>query len=63
MVNLKVNKKELVKAAKENERPERSNFTFRLNTGLMEAFKAACKKEGVTTTAVIEEFLRGFTKH
>lgn len=61
MVNVKFNRKELLKAVKDKDRPERSNYTFRLNAELYGAFKKQCEEEKVTPTAVIEEFLREFT--
>ena len=61
MVSIKVNKKALVIAAKEN-KPDRANFTFRLNSDLYEKFKVQCENSKVKPTAVLEAFLREFTK-
>lgn len=58
----KVDSKELIKRIKSKEKPERANVTFRLNTQLMEAFKAVCDKQGVTPTSVLEELMESFTK-
>lgn len=56
----KIDSKELVKRIKTKEKPERANVTFRLNTALMDDFKAACKAQDVTPTAVIEEYMTAF---
>ena len=61
MVSIKVNKKALVDAAKEN-KPEKGNVTFRLSKQLYASFEKQCKKEGVKPTAVLEAFLKEFTK-
>jgi hypothetical protein len=56
----KVDSKELLKRVKSKEKPERANATFRFNSKLMEQFKAVCDKQGVTPTAVLEEFMESF---
>ena len=61
MVSLKVNKKALVLAAKKD-KPEKSNYTFRLSNELYEKFKSQCENNRVKPTAVLEAFLTEFTK-
>jgi hypothetical protein len=58
----KVDSKELLKRVKDRKKPDRANVTFRLKTNLMGAFRAVCGKQGVTPTAVLEEFMASFTK-
>lgn len=61
MPKLKVDAKELIKRAKSQSKPERSNYTFRLRSDLMEAFKEKAEENEVKQTAVLEEFLKDFT--
>lgn len=61
MVGLKIDKKALLRAAKED-KPDKSNFTFRLDSELYEKFKTQCEKNKVKPTAVLEAFLKEFTK-
>lgn len=56
----KINPKELLKRVKSKSRPERANVTFRLNTKVMERFKAECAKQGAVPTAIVEEFMIAF---
>lgn len=58
----KVDSKELLKRVKEKEKPDRANVTFRFSTKLMDDFKSVCKKQGVTPTAILEEFMKSFVK-
>ena len=58
----KIDSKELLKRVKEKNRPARNNVTFRLNSKLMKGFKLLCKKDGVTPTSVLEEFMESFIK-
>ena len=61
MVNVKVNRKALVRAAKED-KPEKTNYTFRLSKDLYELFQKICENDKVKPTAVIEAFLKDFTR-
>lgn len=56
----KIDSKELLKRVRDKGKPDRTNFTFRFNTMLMEAFKDVCKKQKVTPTAILEEFMESF---
>jgi hypothetical protein len=38
-------------------KPEKVNYTFRFDKELMEDFRKSCKKQGVTATATLEEFM------
>lgn len=58
----KFDSKELLKRVKGRERPEKANVTFRFDTDIMAAFKAACKKQSVTPTSMLEEFMATFSK-
>lgn len=56
---LKTNKKALIESAR-GDRPDKTNYTFRLPTALYEAFKRECEKNKVKPTAIIEAFLKDF---
>ncbi|MBX2996330.1 MAG: hypothetical protein KF681_16005 [Bdellovibrionaceae bacterium] len=56
----KIEAKEILKRIRSKEKPEKANVTFRLSTNLMDNFKKACAKQGVTPTAVLEEMIQSF---
>ncbi len=58
----KVDSEKLVDRVKQKNKPERANYTFRLNTALMDNFKEVCEDQEVTPTSVLEEFMESFTK-
>lgn len=60
MGRAKVSRNELVKAVKSKEKPEKLNQTFRLDIKVYKAFQKACESDGVTPTAIIEEFMRSY---
>ena len=62
MVTSKMNKREILRAAKEKDRPERANVTFLLKKTLYETFRKQCGAEKVGLTAVLEALLEDFIK-
>tara|TARA_B100001248_G_scaffold165189_1_gene124912 strand:+ start:6224 stop:6418 length:195 start_codon:yes stop_codon:yes gene_type:complete len=53
--------RQIVKALKEKSKTEeKTNITFRMPRQLIEEFKAACSKEGVSANSVAEELIKGF---
>lgn len=56
----KIESREVLRRVKSKGKPERANVTFRMPIELMEEFKKACSKQGVTPTAVLEELILSF---
>lgn len=54
----RIDSKAVVRRAKE--KPKKGNYTFRFDNALMEKFKAACEKEQVKMTGVLEELMAAF---
>lgn len=54
--------KTILKRVRERAKAEtKANFTFRLRTSLMAAYRVKCKKEDVSMTSVLEALLAEFT--
>ena len=54
--------KDIINKVKAKKRPEKTNFTFRLDAELLAAFYKKCDKAGVSKTEVLEEIIRDFTE-
>lgn len=58
-VGKQIDVKDIVEKLKK-EKGERANVTFRISVAVAEKFKQACKKQGLSNSDVIEEFMRRF---
>ncbi len=59
----KASAKEILNKVKKKQQEEvKVNVTFRIKSDLLEKFRARCDNEGVSMTAVIEEFMNEFFK-
>lgn len=59
---MKRSTKEVIKKIKEKrEADKKANVTFRLPASLMDNFRQACEKNGVSMTEALEELILGFT--
>lgn len=60
MKDVKFDKKALVAAAKDKELPKKTVASFRFTKIIYDNFRIACKKEKVSRSAILEEFMRTF---
>ena len=55
--------KEIIDKLKSQRKPERSNYTYRLPTKLMENLERVCKQNDIKITAVLEELIGEFVRN